>query len=129
MGGLMSVRRQVCRIAAFLASLAMFAACGGDEPTAVVGPDASGGSLTIFLGTTLEVTLGTVGPGSYAEQPDVTGVALEFIDVAIIPPFTPGGVRQRFRFGATSRGTARITIPKTSNAIDSSSYVLDVVVR
>jgi hypothetical protein len=85
----------------------------------------------VAVGSTLEVTLGTVGPGSFVEKPHITGTAVAFFDVAVVPPFYPGGEQQRFRFRAVARGDAHLVIPHTpiSGAVDTTTYVLDVLVR
>lgn len=95
------------------------------------GKEANNGSVTLSLGSALEVILGTLGPGLYVSPPTVSGGAVEFERADIVPPFTPGGPTQRFRFRAVARGTGHIEMSKMDRAgiVQPRAYVLDVVVR
>ena len=47
----------------------------------------------------------TRGP-EYESPPRISSTALAFLGVEVIPPFTPAGPTQQFRFKAASAGTA-----------------------
>lgn len=114
------------------AALLVLSACVGDGPTATtVGKEANGSSVTVSLGESLDVILGTVGPGLYVSPPDVTGAAVLFLAADIVPPYNPGGPTQRFRFRAAALGTSHVAVSKFDRAgsLQPSAYVLDVVVR
>jgi hypothetical protein len=65
-------------------------------------------SFSIAAGQELELTLGTTGPGGYASPPDISTSAVRFLDVRLVGPPTPGGVRQLFRFKGMAPGVAVI---------------------
>jgi hypothetical protein len=81
-------------------------------------------SVSVHVGDEVRIILGTVGPGEYSSHPDISSSALRFEDVAIIPPFTPGGPTQEFRFKAVAKGQAVIVFTHTFNG----STVNDTVV-
>jgi hypothetical protein len=73
----------------------------------IVSPPDDGASRAIHMavGQELRITLGNVGPAVYESPPQISSPALTFLDVAVIPPFTPAGPTQQFRFKAVSAGT------------------------
>ena len=112
--------------------LLLVLACAGDGPTGLkVREEANGTEVTLALGAFLDVVLGNVGPGTYASPPDITGAALAFEGVEVVPPYLPSGPTQRFRFKAIARGAAKVTLAKTDNVgvVHAAAYVLDVVVH
>ena len=64
--------------------------------------------LAIGVGQELRIDLGNVGPGVYGSPPEISSSALRFLDVDVIPPFTPAGPLQQFRFKGVSAGLAII---------------------
>jgi len=85
--------------------LAVTVAC---SPAATVGPEVDGRSQTISVavGQELRITLGNVGPAQYESPPHLSSAALTFLGEEVIPPFTPAGPTQQFRFSASRRGQA-----------------------
>jgi hypothetical protein len=81
-------------------ALLVLAACGND----IVGVGGQAQAIFIPVGQELDVTLGNVGPGLYASPPQMSTTALTFIDVSLVPPTTPDGPSQRFRFVAVQTG-------------------------
>jgi hypothetical protein len=61
------------------------------------------------MGDLVDVRLWGGAAGIYVSPPAISGAAVTFIDVSIDGPPNPGGPTQRFRFRATSRGTAIVT--------------------
>ncbi|MEA3246556.1 MAG: hypothetical protein U9Q74_10415, partial [Gemmatimonadota bacterium] len=68
------------------------------------------------VGQELKLTLSTIGPGEYASPPLIVGTSVEFIDAAVVPPFTPGGPTQLFRFKAVRSGQAVIRFTHTERS-------------
>lgn len=119
------------RSGALAQGLLLALACSGNGPAALeVGRDADGSEVTMGLGTSLDVILGNVGPGTYTSPPAIDGTALRYEGVEVVPPYLPSGPRQRFRFRAVAPGTARVTLSKTDRvgAVHASAYVLYVVI-
>jgi len=113
-------------------ALSLLSACSGPGPTALnVGEQTNGGSVSVVVGDSLNIILGTVGPGHYLSPPLISGPAVAFLRDDVVPPFDPGGPTQRFQFRAAARGIARITLSRTDAAgvVDTAAYVLEVVVR
>jgi hypothetical protein len=65
------------------------------------------------VGETVDVTLGNVGPAEWDSPPSVSSEVLTFLGVDNPLPHTPGGVTQRFRFKAETRGVAMVIFRKT----------------
>jgi hypothetical protein len=61
------------------------------------------------------VTLQSIGPGEYRVPPEISGSAVQFLEVATPDIVQPGGVTQPFIFRASSRGSATITIRHTES--------------
>lgn len=122
---------RVTRLAAAL-GLLLVLACSGDGPTAVdAGLDDNGSEVTLALGTVLDIRLGTVGPAAYADTPGISGAALTFQGVEIVPPYLPSGPTKRYRFRAVARGTATLAIARIGRdgVVHADAYVLNVVVE
>ena len=102
------------------------AACGRN---AVTGPFVDDRSQTVLAAVDQEVnvTLGNVGGPVYGEPPHISSAALLYLDVSAVPPYTPGGVRQRFRFRAAAPGVAIITFRKVRD--DSSISIVEDTVQ
>ncbi|HEX8850518.1 MAG TPA: hypothetical protein VF761_13385 [Gemmatimonadaceae bacterium] len=83
-------------------------ACGGPS---IVGLEVGGRNQTIVAvqGQEIAVTLGNVGPATYASPPAISSSALTFLGVEVVPPYTPAGPTQRFRFRAVRAGQAIVT--------------------
>lgn len=125
-------RRRIAGAGLIAGALALALACSGGGPTALeLGADADGQTVTLVVGQSLDVILGTVGPGMYVSPPDLDGAALVFLEADFVPPFTPAGPIQRFRFRAVARGTSQVTIARTdaTGVIHPSAYRLVAEVR
>jgi hypothetical protein len=85
--------------------LALVVSCGADQIVSVPS-NSSSRSLSLTVGQELRVTLGNVGPAEYENPPQISSTALSFLGVEVIPPFTPAGPTQQFRFKAVSPGNA-----------------------
>jgi hypothetical protein len=97
-----------------LLALLMALACGGNPVSVSIVGDTSQ-SLTVPAGSQFTVTLQTIGPGEYSSPPTVSSGAVQFLDVAQAAFAVPAGPTQRFRFEATTRGTAVIVFQHTGN--------------
>ena len=82
------------------------------EPLAVRSTQSQ--TFKITVGQELDLTVGTVGPGQYEAPPSISSNALQFLDAAIVGPYTPGGPQQLFRFKGQTRGTAVVVIQHSS---------------
>src|ERR1700741_1196792 len=89
-------------------------ACGGKNPVSVSIKGSTSQSFDVPAGTQFNVTLQTIGPGEY-DNPSVSSQAVHFLDVSQVTPNVPAGPTQRFRFNATTRGTAVIVFQHTGN--------------
>jgi hypothetical protein len=65
------------------------------------------------VGERVDVTLGNVGPAEWDSPPSISSDVLTFLGVDYPLPHTPGGVTQRFRFKAETRGVAMVIFRKT----------------
>ena len=99
----------VRRIAVALASAAGIAAgaCASDAIVSVP-PDSQNRSIQVTVGQEIHITLGNVGPAEYESPPQISSPAIRFLGVDIVPPITPAGPTQQFRFKAVQRGVAAI---------------------
>jgi hypothetical protein len=86
-------------------------ACGQGPLEAYGSPSSA---FSIKAGRELELTLGTVGPGEYESPPAVSSAAVRFLDVRLVTPPVPAGVRQQFRFEAVRPGVAVIVFHHTA---------------
>jgi len=85
-------------------------ACRADS---VLGLDDHSQTRSASVGQEVDVTLGNVGPGEYESPPVMSSNAVTFLSVDVIPPYTPAGPTQRFRFKAVTAGTAVVTFRRT----------------
>ncbi len=88
-----------CRILPVMILAATACGSGG-----IVGLDNQSRHISLNVGQELTVTLGNIGPGTYASPPQMSSDVLTYLGVEIIPPFTPGGPTQQFRFIGARRG-------------------------
>lgn len=88
-------------------------ACGA----AVIGVPVDGRNQTIpaAVGQEIAVTLGSLGPATYASPPTISSNVLTFVGVEVVPPFDPGGATQRFRFRAVAAGQAIVDFQRVLN--------------
>lgn len=86
----------------------LLAACGADNVVGVRG-DSENRTIVANRGEEIDIKLGNVGPATYASPPSVSSDALEYLGVDIVPPYTPGGPTQLFRFRAVASGQAVVT--------------------
>lgn len=85
--------------------LTLVVACGADRIVSVP-PASLSRTVVVAVGQELRITLGNVGPAQYESPPQISSLALTFLGVDVIPPFTPAGPTQQFRFQAVSAGQA-----------------------
>lgn len=69
-----------------------------------------GRSIAVLVGDEIDITLQTIGPGSYG-TPVISSGSIRFLGESSPGPQNPGGPRQLFRFEAVAAGRAEITIP------------------
>ena len=103
----------IARVVPILTVLAA-AGCGGKNPVSVSITGSNNQSFAVPAGAQFSVTLQTIGPGEYG-SPTVSSQAVHFLDVSQVTPNVPAGPTQRFRFDATTRGTAVIVFQHTGN--------------
>src|SRR5690349_2843931 len=83
----------------------LLAACSADS-VVEAREDALSQSLSANVGQEVDITLGNVGPATYASPPLISSNVLTFIGVDVVPPYTPAGPNRRFRFTAVAKGEA-----------------------
>lgn len=93
----------------------VLAACSGAADS-ILGVPADGEphAVVAHVGQEIDITLGNVGPGTY-ENPAISSGAVTFLAVDVVPPFTPAGPTQRFRFKAAATGVAVLNFRRTIN--------------
>lgn len=117
----------VAHLRRFLPMLTLVAAaCGAD---AIVSAPADSKSRTIFasVGQEVQITLGNVGPAKYESPPQISSGAVSFIGVDVIPPFTPAGPTQQFRFRAARPGDAVVHFRRMSSSNEVVFVVEDTI--
>ena len=102
------------RTFAVVAILSVYA-CSGTDMVSVSVTGSTSQTVTVPVATEFAVTLGTVGPGEYISPPKISSSSVRFLDAAVVPPYTPAGPRQRFRFLATIPGKAIILFQHSYN--------------
>lgn len=80
--------------------------CGSDLLAVM---DDSSQSISLTVGQELDLTLGTVGPGTY-QSPTISSDAVEFLGDSLVGPNSPAGARQLFRFQGVATGSAIIVL-------------------
>jgi len=96
-----------------LLSCIIVASCGSDGITSIVGTASQ--TIVAELGDEVQITLWNVGPGEYVSPPQISSTVLTFLSVDVVPPFTPAGPNQRFRFKTNSRGQAIVSFRRFLN--------------
>lgn len=113
-GGQMKMQRTTWQaIAALVVVAGTAAACNAAASSTdtvgggVLGPVAvqtnRDTSIVAGVGQEVDITLGTVGPGQF-NDPSVASGPVQFLGSAVVPPYTPAGPRQQFRFTTTQTG-------------------------
>jgi hypothetical protein len=88
----------------------------------------NGQQVTANVGQQIQITLGTVGPGSYG-TPEVSSPATHFDDYELMWPPNPGGPVQIYIFRAAAEGKAEIHIPHcNSEPIQRPAFVVTIAV-
>ena len=90
-----------------IGALAICLACETDHIVSVPW-EGIGRTIAVSVGQELRITLGNVGPAQYESPPQISSAVIRFVDVQVVPPFTPAGPTQQFRFLAVSPGQAVI---------------------
>ena len=106
-----------------LAALAL--ACGAPSALTIT---ASGETVSVTAGQEIDVKLGNVGPATYGD-PTVSSTSVRFVDVSVVPPYSPAGPTQLFKFEAAGAGSATITMTKTNPTGAVSTFTLTVNVQ
>jgi len=71
-----------------------------------------GGSITVEVGDEIDITLGSVGPGSYSQDPVLSNDNLTVVDVTIpAGQQNPGGPTLLYRLRALAPGQTQVEIP------------------
>jgi hypothetical protein len=86
-------------------------ACDSDSVVGVRG-DEGNHSIVANRGQEIDIKLANVGPATYASPPSISSEVLAYLGVEIVPPNTPGGPTQLFRFRAEASGQAIITFQR-----------------
>ncbi len=88
----------------------------GKQRTLLLNTEDSGRQVVATIGQQIEITLGTVGPGSYDEKPEISSSVIRFENVHFKMPPNPGGPTQVYVFRAAAEGKAGIQIPHINSA-------------
>ena len=86
---------------------------GGCRSDTVVGVAEGNQTISARVGQEIRITLGNVGGGTYASPPEVSTNALTYVGVEVVPPYTPAGPNQQFRFRATTVGRAIVVFRRS----------------
>ena len=89
------------------------ASCGSDGIAGIVGTKSQ--TVVAEVGDEVQITLGNTGPGEYVSPPQISSAVLTFLSVDVVPPYTPAGPNQRFRFKAIARGQAIVSFRRFLN--------------
>lgn len=84
------------------------AACGAGSSIITSPADSQSRTIQASVGQEIRITLGNVGPAQYESPPQLSSNAIRYLNVEVIPPFTPAGPTQQFRFQAVGAGAAVI---------------------
>jgi len=77
------------------------------------------------IGDTIDVTLQTIGPGSY-ESPVITGNTIRTIYDSTLSPANPAGPTQKYGFAGINTGNSNISISHSNN---NSTFILTCKVQ
>ena len=83
----------------------------GKPRTLLLNVENSRQQVAATIGQQIKITLGTIGPGSYDEIPQISSPAIRFESVHLKWPVNPGGPVQVYIFRAAGEGRAEIRIP------------------
>lgn len=115
-----------------IAATICVAACStsNSAPTLSLQRANSGQSVSVVVGAEIDITLQTIGNGSY-QDPELSTSALIFLGVTNLPP-NPGGALQMFKFRAVTAGQVSILVPHggddPSGSASTPSFTLNVTV-
>ena len=99
------------------------ARCEGYDAATQLSNEDDGTDKTAAVNERLELTLRTVGPGSYAD-PVISSPALSFDGTTFPAEQNPGGPTQIYRFHCVAQGTALVTIPHDGGGRDAFTITL-----
>jgi hypothetical protein len=105
--------------------------CSSSMPsseTPVVLNYAPSQTINLAVGQELEITVGTLGPGSYDAPTISSSAVIRVPDYTVDTIVTPGGPTQHFRFMAQAAGQAIITLGQSGRTTFRSDSVRDTVV-
>ena len=85
-------------------------------------------TVTLVVGQELEITVGTLGPGSYDAPTISSSAVIRVPDYTVDSIVTPGGPTQHFRFMAQAAGQAIITLGQSGRTTFRSDTVRDTVI-
>jgi|ERR1035437_1691327 hypothetical protein len=118
--------RSRCRLTrlplvAFTAAFIVEACHNPTGPLAVHGAPSE--SFSIVVGQEIDITMYTVGPGQYVSPPELTGSAIDFLDMSYPAGQNPGGPTQLYRFKGVASGQTIILFHNTIGQRDVSDTV------
>jgi len=100
-------------VAELFAVVGLFHVGCSSGPTTFTQAD-SGKVVLAMLGDEMDVKLSSIGPSSYGD-PVLSSNSVQYLSVAVVGPYTPGGPTQLFKFKAVAQGQCAITIPKVND--------------
>lgn len=100
-------------VAELFAVLVLFHVGCSNGPTTFTQTD-SGKVVSAMLGDELDVKLSSIGPSSYGE-PVLSSDSVQYLNVSVVGPYTPGGSTQLFKLKAVAQGQCTVTIPKVND--------------
>jgi hypothetical protein len=90
---------------------------------------ADGGEFSVPVGGELDITLQSIGPGSYSMQVMMSSDIMTVLEIAIpAGPVNPAGETQLFRLRALSAGQVSIQIPFESGVPDAAPRTFTVTI-
>jgi hypothetical protein len=104
-----SVHRMTLAAAAAVGLVLFSLGCGLVKTRVSLTNADNGRSLSVLVGDEIDITLQTIGPGSYG-TPVISSGSIRFLGESSPGPQNPGGPRQLYRFEAVAAGRAEITI-------------------
>jgi hypothetical protein len=101
---------------ALLLSVSSLDCSGADQRVSALSLNRtnSGERVSISVGSEIDVTLQTIGPGSYGD-PRMSGATLSFLGQSEVGPINPGGPVQLYKFRAVAPGDEDILIPHVAD--------------
>jgi hypothetical protein len=102
----------------------------GKQPALSLNVENNGRQVIATVGQRIEITLQTIGPGSYDETPHISSPAIRFENVHLRWPVNPGGPTQVYIFRAAAKGKAEIQIPHINSEPNTRpTFVVTIEVR